>query len=189
MRSPAVLQLLPLHATEARIGRLSSSAAALDLDLHVSTGPQQQHQLCCPKLREQHQHQQPPSPLRPAEARLGRIAIALPSRRAIRCKARVSEALVPELRSRFRPRRPCRLSRRELEALQSQIQQSHHHGPRLSLGTLIQISFPPPPLPIQHHRIASHRTARHQLGLQCCPHSMPTTREKGPSRRRMAVNR
>lgn len=96
------------HASKAGLGRLSSSTAAPAIDLHVSSGnqQQQQHQRCSPKLSKQ---QQPPSPLLTPQARLGCFSRA--RRLTVGCASNIYETLLSELRSSIRRGRSGRIPR------------------------------------------------------------------------------
>ena len=84
-----------LHAPQAGLSRLSSSAPALDLNLHVSSRNQQQHRCCS----QRHCQQQQPSTtiFTTTQARLGRLP--RPGWLKIGCATIVCEALLFELRS------------------------------------------------------------------------------------------
>lgn len=120
MGSPAALQSLLLHAAEARLGRLSSSAATLDIKHHVSSGLDQHPQRRSPQLGQQ--HQQPSPALSPLQARLCRLLG--PRRVTVGCQAHFVKALLPELRSGLCRRRSRPVPRRP----------ASHHGARLPPG-------------------------------------------------------
>lgn len=134
MISPALHQSQRPYAPETGVGRLSSSAPALDLDdLHVSSRHHQQPHSGSPKLREQ--KQQPCSTLLTAQARLG--CVPRPRRVEVGCSTHICKTLLSERRSSFHRRRPGRVLRRAALCWQ--------HGTRLPFGTLIIVlSFSPP---------------------------------------------
>lgn len=153
MISPSCASFTVPHAPQAGISRLSSSAPALNLDLHVSSGHQQQPRCGSPKPCQQ---QHPSSAFTTLQARLG--CFPRPGWLAIGCTTNIREAVLPELRGCVSRRRPCTVSRRTA---------GWQHGPCLQTGALmISVSFPLP-FPSTHHPPTTHPRRPRATMMRC----------------------